>query len=113
MNLTPEQFVNIIKECKGLVTSLKINKSDIEVIFIEPQQPIKVTPLTHNQGQDIAPEIPISEENNLIKDLYFGKTQEEEDEDMLIDELHLKDPAKFEDLVVMKEVVSAAEEKNY
>ena len=106
MNLTPEQIVNIISECKGHVKSLIINKTGIEVIFTESHKPVELAPSTHNQGY---PEIPIPEEKNLVKDLDLGITAEEMEDQRLVEELHITDPGAYEDLVMLKELVDVEE----
>jgi len=109
MNLTVNEILVIIEKCKGFVKTVSINKTSIHVEFLEPQQPISATTSTQNQGSIVENEIPIPEEENLVKDLHEGKTKEQVEEERLLDELPISDPSKFEDLIVMNEVVDAEE----
>lgn len=109
MSLTHTEILKIIETCKGHVKSLKIKNGLIEVEFLVPHQPKDETPLTHHRGQDIAA-TPIPEERNLMKDLVEPEDSEETSTQMLIDELNLTDPSKFEDLLASGEIVSAKEE---
>ena len=109
MNLTTENILTILKECKGHVKSLKMTARTIEVEFIVPHQPTDKTPLTHNQGQDPILQLDIPEEKNLMKDLTEGKDPEQMEEELKIDELAITDPSAYEDLIAMKEIVDAKE----
>lgn len=110
MNLTPDNIICILNECKGHVKSLKISGRSIEVEFLTPHQQREQPPSTHNQGQFSEEAIPIPDDKNLMKDLKEGKDEERVEEENLIDELTITDPSKMEDLIAMGEVVS--EEKD-
>lgn len=106
MNLTTEQIVNIINQCKGHVRTLKISKTGLEVTFIEPHQPVIEAPSTQNQGFQV---IPISEEKNLVTDLKEGIPEEELADQRLVEDLHITNPGAYEDLVMLKELENVEE----
>ena len=111
MNLTHNEILEIIGACKGSVKSLKISSDNLEVIFIEPHQPVERPPTTHNQGSVTIP-IEIADDKNIVKDLKQPVPREEEQEQELIDELALTNPSAFEDLIALGEVARAKEENN-
>jgi hypothetical protein len=105
MNLTHDQIVNIIEKSAGLVKSLKIRETSIEVVFVEPHKPTETTTSTQNLGYvEIPAPIDIPEDKNLNKNLSQGKTNEEVEDELLIEELHLTNPSAYEDLVALKEI---------
>jgi hypothetical protein len=111
MNLTPESIISIIEKCSGTVKRIKIHGKNIEIEFIEPHQPIKSEPSTHNQGQyqvsgEIIP-IPPDKVAPEVKD--EGIEQEVLDTAELIDELNVINPSQMEDLIALKEVVRGEE----
>jgi hypothetical protein len=110
MSLTHTEILQIIETCKGHVKSLKINKGLIEIVFMEPQQHVEISPKTHNLGQ-IETTLPISDERNLMKDLVEPEDAEKIEKQRLIDELSITNPAQYEDLLALGEIVNAETEE--
>lgn len=111
MNLTTEQIISIIDAGAGLIENIKITKSSVEISFIGSHKPVDKSPSTHHQGQ-IVEDIVIPEKENLIKDFPTGVAKDQIEEQQLIDELFITNPAAYEDLVTMKEIKDGGEEEN-
>jgi hypothetical protein len=111
MSLTHTEILQIIETCKGHVRSLKVGKSIIEVEFIVPQQPINTPPTTHNLGQEETT-LPISDEQNLMKDLVEADDAEKIEKQRLIDELSITNPSQYEDMIALGEIVNAEKEND-
>lgn len=102
MNLTAEQIITIIKECKGSVAKLKLSKNSIEVDFLS--KPIEQQEIPASEQP--TPEEKNSEQSTEKPKVIFHpeKDPEEEKEEELLDNLMIEDPLRHEELIAMGEL---------
>ena len=105
MNLTANEIINIIKECKGSVQSFSISEGTVSVVFNSTPIEAKNSTSTPPKQDDDK-----SESTSLPFDESPIEAAEEELEQDMIEELKMRDPLKFEELIALGELTNVKDD---
>lgn len=107
MNLTANEIINIIKECKGFVQSFSISENGtVSVVFnstpIEAKNSTSPPPKQDDDKSESTTFLPFDESP-------IEAAEEELEQDM-IEELKMRDPLKFEELIALGELTNVKDD---